>query len=132
MHKPSKREHRTNYRRPVSRQGPNPSRELLYGRQPVHECLRAQRRKIHALYVATGVRDTAELDRLCALAADCGAARKSGDSCDLAQCEFGDVGVALSSEFLQLRKQPEGLGRRERVEDFLAELKARLVGIRDE
>lgn len=44
------------------------TRDLLYGRQPVRECLLAQRRKVHALLLANGTKPTPELDELRTLA----------------------------------------------------------------
>lgn len=43
-------------------------RELLYGRQPVREMLRAGRRRVDALFVQTGVRDSVEIDEIIKLA----------------------------------------------------------------
>jgi 23S rRNA (guanosine2251-2'-O)-methyltransferase len=38
--------------------------EIIYGRQPVNEVLRAGRRKVHQLLIAEGVRATSELDEV--------------------------------------------------------------------
>jgi 23S rRNA (guanosine2251-2'-O)-methyltransferase len=40
-------------------------RELLYGRQPVRECLRAHRRHIHRLLLAEGVKDRGIIGEMC-------------------------------------------------------------------
>lgn len=54
--------------RPVRGASAGTGRELLYGRQPVREMLRAGRRRVDALYMQTGIRDSAELDEITALA----------------------------------------------------------------
>jgi len=60
------------------RQGPNRrerqtsaagnGRELLYGRQPVREMLRAGRRRVETLYIQSGVRESEELGEIARLA----------------------------------------------------------------
>jgi 23S rRNA (guanosine2251-2'-O)-methyltransferase len=44
-------------------------REILYGRQPVRECLRARRRHIHQLVLAEGVKETGIVGEILKLAA---------------------------------------------------------------
>jgi 23S rRNA (guanosine2251-2'-O)-methyltransferase len=44
-------------------------REVLYGRQPVRECLRARRRHIHQLILAEGVGETGVVSEILSLAA---------------------------------------------------------------
>ncbi len=43
-------------------------KELLYGRQPVRECLRARRRHIHRLILAEGIRETGIVNEILSLA----------------------------------------------------------------
>ncbi len=50
----------------------SPVKELLYGRQPVRECLRARRRHIHSLLLAEGVRETGIVAEIIALAGQLG------------------------------------------------------------
>lgn len=45
-------------------------REILYGRQPVRECLRARRRHIHQLILAEGVKEAGIVSEILNLAAD--------------------------------------------------------------
>jgi 23S rRNA (guanosine2251-2'-O)-methyltransferase len=45
-------------------------RELLYGRQPVREMLRAGRRRVDALFLLSGIRDTPELDEIMRIAGE--------------------------------------------------------------
>ncbi len=43
-------------------------REILYGRQPVRECLRAHRRHVHRLLLAEGVKETGIIAEILTLA----------------------------------------------------------------
>lgn len=54
-----------------------PRHELVYGRQPVREALRARRRKVHALYLAQGMQTTDVLQESMRLAEEAGAAVES-------------------------------------------------------
>ena len=45
-------------------------REILYGRQPVRECLRARRRHIHRLILAEGIKETGVVGEILNLAAE--------------------------------------------------------------
>ena len=57
-----------NRRERTASSGAGNGRELLYGRQPVREMLRAGRRRVEALYIQSGVRDSVELGEIARLA----------------------------------------------------------------
>ncbi len=60
------------------RRGPaeagKPAHELIYGRQPVREVLRARRRRVHTLYLAQGMHAAGVVEESERLAGDAGAA----------------------------------------------------------
>jgi len=75
-----------------------PRQELVYGRQPVRELLRARRRKVHALYLAQGMQTTGVLQESIRLAEEAGAAVESieRDRLDAWLAGANHQGVALA------------------------------------
>ncbi len=75
-----------------------PRHELVYGRQPVRELLRAQRRKVHALYLAQGMQMTDVLQESMRLAEEVGAVVESiaRDRLDVWLDGANHQGVALA------------------------------------
>ncbi len=59
-------------------------RELLYGRQPVREMMRAGRRRVETLYLQQGIRNSSEIDEIEQLAKDKGIRVQSVDSLRMA------------------------------------------------
>lgn len=75
-----------------------PRQELVYGRQPVREVLRAGRRKVHALYLAQGMQTTDVLQESMRLAEEAGAVVESieRDRLDAWLTGANHQGVALA------------------------------------
>ena len=74
--------------------------EILYGRQPVREVLRAGRRRARTLYFRHGLKPTAELDDMRDMAAKAGVSFKEVEGTALGRMTQGghDQGVALEAE----------------------------------
>jgi 23S rRNA (guanosine2251-2'-O)-methyltransferase len=70
-------------------------KELLYGRQPVRECLRAHRRHIHRLLLAEGVRQSDVVADVCAAAGRLGVPVQRASRADLARVAEAHQGIAL-------------------------------------
>lgn len=67
-HEPAPRRPGPNRRERTASSGVGNGRELLYGRQPVREMLRAGRRRVETLYIQSGLRDSTELGEIARLA----------------------------------------------------------------
>jgi 23S rRNA (guanosine2251-2'-O)-methyltransferase len=73
-----KRSHKDRRGKPGSR-GSGDDHQLLYGRQPVRELLRAGRRKVYRILIGATVRATAELDEIARLAQTAGIEIRDAD-----------------------------------------------------
>lgn len=71
------------------------STELIYGRNPVYECLRAGRRRAHALGLAQGVRQHEKLTRCLQLAQQAGVSLQERSRAELDKLGVNHQGIVL-------------------------------------
>jgi 23S rRNA (guanosine2251-2'-O)-methyltransferase len=86
-------------------------REILYGRQPVRECLRARRRHIHRLVLAEGVGEKGVVAEIIDLAADLKISPKYVPRPRLDSIASVNQGVALEVAGYPYVEVPDILGR---------------------